>query len=60
LEVVPEHTMPWKPEQAPQAMVTNSMGNSGPALALSKPKKAGYWMSMPPSRMPMKDAKIMP
>ena len=37
LEEVPEDTRLWKPDTAPQATVTNRIGNRVPRLALSKP-----------------------
>ena len=35
LQVVPEETTEWNPLIAPQAMVTNIMGQSGPAAGQS-------------------------
>ena len=45
LEEVPEDTRLWKPETAPQATVTNRMGNMVPSLALVKPVNTGRFMT---------------
>jgi hypothetical protein len=42
LEVVPDPTNPWNPEQAPQATVTKSMGKIGIPFKALDPRKAGY------------------
>ncbi len=45
-EVVPEQTRPWKPEQAPQAMVTKRKGKSVPVMPpASQDVNAGCWIS---------------
>ena len=44
LEEVPEETRLWKPETAPQATVTNRMGNMVPSFSLLKPVKTGRFM----------------
>ena len=44
LEEVPEETRLWKPETAPQATVTNRMGNMVPSFSLVKPVKTGRFM----------------
>ena len=44
LEEVPEETKLWKPETAPQATVTNRMGNMVPSFSLLKPVKTGRFM----------------
>ena len=37
VEDVPEETRLWKPETAPQATVTNKIGNISPSFSLWKP-----------------------
>ena len=44
VEDVPEETRLWKPETAPQATVTNRMGNMVPSFSLVKPVKTGRFM----------------
>ena len=48
-EVVPELMRAWKPEMAPQAMVTKQKGNSGPGMIGPPPPansvKAGIFSS---------------
>ena len=57
LEEVPEETRPWKPETAPQATVTNRMGNMVPSFSLVKPVKTGRfmvgWATSRPTAAPM-------
>ena len=45
LELVPEATMPWKPETAPQAIVTNNKGTIDGALSPKRSLNAGADMS---------------
>ena len=59
LEEVPEETRLWKPETAPQAMVTKRMGKRG-LFATVKPLKAGILMVGLPTRIPTTPARIMP
>ena len=62
MAVVPEPTREWKPEMAPQAMVTNRAGNMVPrevALMVStQPVKAG--MSLWAASAPVRPAPITP
>ena len=53
-DVVPEQTRPWKPEQAPHAMVTKRNGKSAPVGpgAHARSLNAGCWISKPPKKMP--------
>jgi hypothetical protein len=50
----------WNPEQAPQAMVMNSKGNSvavpPAAVTTLQPRKAGYSAVAPPKARPMAPA----
>ena len=63
LEVVPEATRLWKPEQAPQATVMNSVGNNVPRLTF-QPAKAGIskvtFPAMAEKTMPTRATSIMP
>jgi hypothetical protein len=53
LEVVPEQTRPWNPEQAPQAMVTNRKGNSIPKVpGPDQPRKEACLTSKCPKKIP--------
>ena len=45
LEVVPEETIPWNPDTAPQAMVTNSRGTSDGASSVIRSLNAGAEIS---------------
>src|ERR1039458_9411398 len=60
LDVVPEDTSEWKPEMAPQAMVTKRNGNSLPLMMGPPPwmnwvnagkRKSGWTMKTPTMRM---------
>jgi len=61
---VPEPTREWKPEMAPQAMVTNRAGNTEPrelpvgARVSTQPVKAG--MSMWAASAPVRPAPMTP
>ena len=60
LDEVPEDTRLWKPDTAPQAMVTNRVGNRALPSAATKPLKAFNcmvgWATRTPTTAPM----IMP
>ena len=54
--------MEWKPEIAPQAMVTNIIGQMGPARAHSvgtRPWKGEAWNDGPVMRMPRRPSPIV-
>ena len=58
LEAVPEETREWKPDTAPQAMVTKRKGNRVCPLTV-KPEKAGRLTSGRAAKTPMTAATIM-
>ena len=51
-DVVPEQTSPWKPEQAPHAMVTKRNGKRASPFPDSQATKAGYSTGIPPKSRP--------
>ena len=64
-DVVPELTRPWKPEIAPQAMVTNSSGMiggvpGGRSGLIGGATMVGPAMSTAPYRMPRPTKSWMP
>ena len=58
-ELVPLETRLWKPETAPQAIVTKRIGKSGWFLT-SKPTKAGSSIDGLMTMTPITPAAIMP
>ena len=40
--VVPPATIEWKPEMAPQAIITKSMGQNGPPLLVNETKGGAF------------------
>ena len=60
MEEVPEDTRLWKPDTAPQATVTNRMGNRSPRLSLWKPVKTGRFMVGWATSRPTTAPAIMP
>ena len=59
LDEVPEDTRLWNPDTAPQATVTNRMGNMVPSFSLLNPVKAGSSMVGWPMTKPMMAPAIM-
>ena len=60
LEDVPEDTRLWKPETAPQATVTNRIGNISPSFSLWNPVNAGKFMAGCATRRPTTAPMIIP
>ena len=59
-EDVPEDTRLWKPETAPQATVTNRIGNMSPSFSLWKPVYMGRFMVGWATKSPSTAPAIMP
>ena len=59
LDDVPEETRLWKPDTAPQATVTNRMGNIVPRFSLLKPVKTGRFIVGCATRRPTTAPAIM-
>ena len=60
LAVVPEPTREWKPEMAPQAMVTNRAGNIVPSLVMGSLKAVKAGISMWAASAPVRPAPMTP